>query len=86
MSDAFADRVRSPSDPATTIFEISPSDTTDLVAVTTAVNVAKSGTLRITTPEGTASDVFVSAGHVFPIRARRVWTTGTSATGIRGLA
>ena len=32
------------------------------------------------------ADLTLRPGDAFPVRARRVWQTGTSATGIRGLA
>lgn len=85
MSDAFADRMRSPNDPAISIFEITPDDANDLPSVTIAMNVATPGTVRLTMADGSVSDVTIHPGQAFPVRARRVWTTGTSATGIRGL-
>lgn len=86
MSNAFANRHRKPADPAITVFDITPSDTTDLAQVTTALNVANPGTVRVTTLDGSVADVTIHPGHAFPIHARRVWLTGTTATGIRGLA
>lgn len=74
------------SDPATTIFDITPDDGADLATVTTAINVATPGTIRVTTIDGTTADLTVIRGEIFPIRARRVWQTGTTATGICGLA
>ena len=85
MPDAFADRHRRPTDPAITVFDIIPNDSADLGKVTTALNVATPGTVRITTVDGSVSDITVHPGECFPIRVRRVWQTGTSATGIRGL-
>ena len=85
MPDAFASRVRSPIDPAITVFSITPDDGADLGRVTTALNVATPGTVRVTTADGSVDDITVHPGHAFPIRARRVWLTGTTATGIRGL-
>ena len=85
MSDAFADRVRTPRDPAFSVFEITPDDTTDLPQVTLALNVATPGAVRITAFDGSVSEISVHPGQSFPIRARRVWQTGTTATGIRGL-
>ena len=85
MSDKFAARHRSPSDPATTVFEITPDDTSDLAQATTALNVATPGVVRVTTVDGSVSDITVHPGHSFPIRARRIWLTGTTATGLRGL-
>lgn len=86
MPDAFANRHRSPVDPAVTAFDITPDDAADLPHVTTGLNVATPGTLRVTTADGSVADVTVHPGHAFPIRATRVWLTGTTATGIRGLA
>lgn len=86
MPDAFAERHRRPTDPAVTIFDIIPNDAADLAHVTIALNVATPGTVRVTTADGSTSDVTVNPGHAFPIRARRVWQTGTTATGLRGLA
>ena len=77
---------RRPADPAITLFDITPDDSADLAHVTTALNVATPGTVRVTTIDGSTTDVNIHPGHAFPIRAQRVWQTGTSATGIRGLA
>ena len=84
MSD-LAPRTRRATDPAVTVFEILPDDATDLPQVTSALNVATPGTVRVTTEDGSVSDVTVHPGRAFPIRARRVWLTGTSATGLRGM-
>ena len=86
MPNVFADRHRRPTDPAVTIFDIAPDDATDLGHVTIALNVATPGTVRVTTIDGSTSDVTINPGQAFPIRARRVWQTGTTATGLRGLA
>ena len=50
-----------------------------------ALNVATPGTVRVTTLDGSTSDVSIHPGHAFPIRARRVWATGTTGTDLRGL-
>ncbi len=86
MTDVFSDRMRRPTDPAVTLFDIMPDDNADLAHVTIALNVATPGTVRVTTVDGSVSDVTLAPGNAFPLRARRVWLTGTSATGIRGLA
>lgn len=85
MPDVFADRHRRPTDPAITVFEITPDDGSDLAQVTVALNVATPGTVRVTTLDGSISDVSIHPGAPFPIRVRRVWATGTTATGLRGL-
>ena len=85
MGDSFANRHRSIGDPAIAVFDIVPDDTEDLGQPTVALNVATEGTVRVTTIDGSVADVTVYPGHAFPLRVRRVWQTGTSATGIRGL-
>ncbi len=85
MANAFANRMRSPGDPAVTAFDITPNDTTDLPQATAAVNVATPGTVRATMLDGSISDLSVNAGAAFPIQATRIWQTGTTATGIKGL-
>lgn len=86
MIDTFSSTARSLTSPAITLFEISPDDNTDLQQVTLALNVATPGIVRITAEDGSVGDVRIHPGHAFPLRARRVWRTGTTATGIRGLA
>lgn len=78
-------RHRRLSDPAATVFEIVPDDAVDLPQITTGLNAATPGTIRVTTEDNSVSDITIHPGQVFPIRARRVWQTGTSATGVRGL-
>jgi hypothetical protein len=84
-NDRFARFAPSPTQPATSLFEIEPDDETDLTEATIALNVATAGLVRVTTVDGSVGDVFVVGGTVFPLRVRRVWATGTTATGIRGL-
>lgn len=72
--------------PVTELEEIVASDSTDLQTVTRALNVATSGTVVVTTLEGQTGSVTIAAGIPFPIRVTRVWSTGTTATGIVGLS
>ncbi|MDJ0630927.1 MAG: hypothetical protein QNJ44_21900 [Rhodobacter sp.] len=85
MPDPFGNRARTPSDPAVSVFAIVPDDAADLAQPTTAINVITPGKLRITTVDGTEGTISVHPGHAFPVRAARVWNTGTTATGITGL-
>lgn len=85
VKDKYAGFASTPDLPATSVTPIVPDDDTDLDEVTIALNVATGGTVRVTTASGSVSDVFVSAGIVFPLRVRRVWASGTTATGIRAL-
>ncbi len=68
--------------PATRLVAAVPSDTSDLSHASRAVNVATSGTVRVTTLGGDVGTVFIAAGLAFPLRVTRVWATGTTATGI----
>ncbi len=85
MPDSFSNRMRSPDDPAVSVFDITPDDGSDLAQVTTALNVTTPGTVRITSLDGSVSDITIAQGVAFPIRATRVWHSGTTATGIKGL-
>ena len=85
MTDIFVHQARSAGDPATTLFDIVPSDTADLAQVTTALNVETPGTVRITTLDGSIGDLSIHPGQMVSVRAKRIWQTGTTATGIRGL-
>ncbi len=85
MSDAFANRMRTPTDPAVRVFPVIPNDLIDLPEVTSALNVATPGTVYVTTTDGSEGSLSIHPGQPFPIRVKRVWQTGTTATGIVGL-
>ena len=86
MTSTSAPRTRRQGDPAVTVFDVTPDDATDLAQATSALNVASPGSVHVTTIDGSEAVLTVHPGHAFPIRARRVWATGTTATGIVGLA
>lgn len=85
MSDPFANRMRSLTDPAVSVFEITPNDATDLPQPTAGLNVLTPGRVHVTTVDGSDGTISVYPGHVVPVRVARVWQTGTTATGITGL-
>jgi len=85
MTDIFARQMRSPRDPATTAFAITPDDATDLAQVTVAVGVSTPGNVRVSMLDGSIGDLALVPGTPFPVRVARVWQTGTTATGITGL-
>jgi hypothetical protein len=62
---------------------VTPSDTLDLGQITQYLSFANTGaqTLHITTVAGEDVSILLPAG-MWPIRARRVWSTGTSVTSI----
>ncbi len=82
MPDPFADHMSGLESPASHLNPVTPDDATDLSQACRALNVASSGTVAITTIGGTTATVYVAAGIAFPVRAQRVWATGTTATGI----
>lgn len=82
MSDAFASLTPGLESPAGHLQTIIPSDTADLARAGRALNVATSGAVRLTSVDGTTATVHVAAGVAFPVRAKRIWATGTTATGI----
>ena len=71
--------------PASGLFPVIPSDAVDLPNATRGINVTVAGNVRVTTVDGSEGTVYVAAGGVFPVRAQRVWATGTDAAGIVGL-
>lgn len=71
--------------PASDLLEITPSDTIDLQTTVRGINVAASGNVKVRTIQGTDATVYIAAGSAFPVRAVRVFATGTTATGIVGL-
>ncbi|WP_420862182.1 spike base protein, RCAP_Rcc01079 family [Algirhabdus cladophorae] len=82
MADIFESYTTGLESPATHLVAVVPSDTTDLDQASRALNTATSGTVQITTVSGTIATVFVNAGTTFPVRATRIWQTGTTATNI----
>lgn len=82
MSDAFENFAGGLESPASHLQAVTPNDTADLPRTSRAVNVSTTGDVRLTTVDGTTATVHVAAGIAFPVRASRVWATGTTATGI----
>ena len=85
MTDTFHDRAESLESPPSHIFAVEPNDGADLPFVSRCLNVAEAGTVRVTTLGGETATITLSAGIVFPVRAQRIWATGTTATGIVAL-
>lgn len=85
MPDSFLNSQPGLSSPPENHQAIVPNDTNDLVNVTRAINVQTAGVLQVTLKGGTTGPVYVGAGIPFPLRATRVWATGTTATGIVGM-
>ncbi|WP_299733773.1 hypothetical protein [uncultured Tateyamaria sp.] len=82
MADTFQEYTPGLESPASYLTAVVPDDATDLAVASRALNVAQSGFVRVTTVGGDEATVFVAAGGAFPVRAQRVWQTGTTATNI----
>lgn len=80
--DMFSNYAAGLESPASHASEVSPSDTNDLANAGRAINVATAGTVRVTTVMGDIATITVVAGVAFPIRVKRIWATGTTATGL----
>jgi hypothetical protein len=70
------------SDPAHYAVAVTPSDTTDLVAASTAIFVGGAGNLRVTMLGGGIVTFSGLPVGWHPIRVTRVWGTSTTATNI----
>ena len=86
MADTFANFAAGLTSPAEHAVAITPNDGADLANSTRGIYVGVTGNIKITTSAG--DDVTfagLAAGIIHPIRARRVWATGTTATSIVGV-
>lgn len=73
------------SGPATRSVAIVPADA-DLTASVRGLYIGSTGDVRVTTVDGdTVTFPSVPAAKYLPVQVRRVWATGTTASGIVGL-
>jgi hypothetical protein len=84
--DAFKTHITSLESPPIRIRAVIPDDSVDLPTASRALNVATTGSVRVTTVEGETATLTIAAGIPFPIRATRVWASGTTASGIVALS
>ena len=61
---------------------VTPNDSTDLNEITTSIYVGTAGTLKVTMVDGSVVTYGAIAAGRHPLRVKRVWATGTSATNI----
>ena len=62
---------------------VTPNDSTDLTTIARALYVGGAGDVKIDAADGsTVTFVGVQAGSIIPVRAARVYATGTDATNI----
>lgn len=65
-------------------FDVTPNDGADLAHNTTGLMVATDGNVKVTLVDDTNPIVLpgLAAGTIYPIEAKRVWATSTTATGV----
>jgi hypothetical protein len=64
-------------------YAVTPSDSVDLPsAPTEAITCQVAGTVKVTYQDGTIDTIGLAAGIWQTMRVKRVWATGTTATGI----
>lgn len=68
--------------PITGAYAVTPNDATDLTEVTVNLYVGTAGTLKVTMLDGSVVTYGAIAAGRHPLRVKRVWATGTSASNI----
>lgn len=72
--------------PAGYVFTITPDDGADLAIFTRAIRAAGAGDVALVTVGGSEVTCKFTAGETRSIRVTRVKATGTTATGLEGMA
>lgn len=86
-ADDFGDHAPGLTSPPARAFSITPDDGTDLALATRGLMVGGTGSVALVTTAGdTATLTGLQPGQQYAIRIRRVLATGTTATGLVGLA
>lgn len=86
MANEFPYSGNDPSGVASRANAIVPHDVNDLAYVSRAIYVGGSGDVTLTTLNGDkVAFKGLVAGSILPVRASRVWSTGTTATNLVGL-
>lgn len=88
MQDRFRHHADSPMAPASRAFAITPSDIAELPTATKAIYVGTGGDITLRPLDGSEDVVFTAfpAGGILDVRASAIRATGTTASGIVGLA
>lgn len=68
--------------PVTGAYAVTPDDSNDLSEMTLSLYISTAGTLKVTMLDGSVVSYAAIAAGRHPLRVKRVWATGTSATGI----
>lgn len=70
------------SSPITGAFAVTPNDSTDLAELSLNLYVGTAGAAKLTMLDGSVVTYANLAAGRHPLRVKRVWATGTTATGI----
>lgn len=79
-TDPFSGLIEGLSSPYDNALEVTPSDSVDLDTTTRALWCGVAGNLKVTLASGATVTFDHGAHTLLPIRATRVWSTGTVAT------
>jgi|DEB0MinimDraft_10_1074344.scaffolds.fasta_scaffold58961_1 hypothetical protein len=86
MADRFERFYTNLESPVKDAFSITPNDGSDLTTSSRAIYIGGSGDLKVTTVANTTVTFSGTvAGSILPIRVKKVFSTGTTATNILGL-
>lgn len=88
MQDPYDNFSSTPMTPAENCFAVVPSDTVELAQATKALYVGLGGNVTLRSLQGQADVTFlnVPSGAIIDVRVRAVRLSGTTASGIVGLA
>lgn len=84
MSDRFETQARGLIASAEASFAITPSDESDLPETIRQITLASDGTLRWTGRDGVINETATLPAGSYPIAARRIHASGTSASDLTG--
>lgn len=83
--DIFKAHALTSAGPATDVLPVTPSDSTDLAVVASALYVETGGTLSIITMRNQTRNIEVGDLSLLPVGVRRIRATGTTASGIHAM-
>jgi len=85
MADLYASHASALDSPAKGVFVVTPNDTNDLAIATRYIRVTGAGNVNLIGVDGVTTVCAFTAGETRRIRATRILSTSTTATGIEGM-
>lgn len=82
MSDPFAKQIKTIDSVADNAYAITPDDAADLPTASRGMYVGTGGDIKVDLPKSAAPVVFVGvpSGAILPVRVKRVYVDGTTAS------